>query len=483
MAYINCKNQNIDFCEIEKHVLDNITELPWRHKSCQVTDVSNCNKNWKPETPIYALVPTMSRPIPQIRSWCAPGRPLPIINSNSNFSINGGMIDPITGNYLTDIQYNGQSINLSDYLHYNNPNVKINSKGKIACADEEGTYQQNFYSGPGWKSSRVHGRTKNTALPRPIKHWRRQLFPRQYIDQEGQPLPDLPIDQTNIDTNKITRGRHYSGLNLFESPNGYTITKIKILQDSVRMLDNNNNIIGGRAISCKPVWVIDTNIDIADDTSNCSIVNKRTTFTIPQCAQRSALIRARPGSFVKKGFFQYESNKGYLQSRAALNYQVSIFSYTPYLYNKNLNNPSVSNERFKQILYQPNTFPPSTFSLYRNNQSIRPGFIISEIKTCYNVDSDINIYSTPSERCLCKRSVSYKPSNIIFQRNSAVQSSSNIKRKARAAITRKQYNITNMWGITTSNSSLYTPCYLQRTTINGTTKCYNKNNLRYPYGR
>ena len=49
---------------------------------------------------------------------------------------------------------------------------------------------------------------------RPIKHWRRQLFPRQYIDDNTkQPLPDLPNDTTDVHASKLTRGRHYSGLN------------------------------------------------------------------------------------------------------------------------------------------------------------------------------------------------------------------------------------------------------------------------------
>ena len=294
MAYIYCRynNQNLDFCEVDKEELQNIPQLPWGHKSCSVNDISNCGKNWKTELPIYALVPTMSRPIPQIRSWCAPGRSLPQINGNSDFSINGGKIDPITGNYISDIQYNGQYINLNDYLHYKNPNIKINNKGQIACADEEGTYQQNFYSGPGWKSSRVHGRTKNTALPRPIKHWRRQLFPRQYINQEGQPIPDMPQDQVDVSPNKITRGRHYTGLKLFESPNGYTITTIKLLQISI----TRGQYGGGRALSCQPVWILnDTSIGNTDDISNCQYVNNKTPNTIPQCHQRNALIRARPG--------------------------------------------------------------------------------------------------------------------------------------------------------------------------------------------
>jgi len=483
MSYIHCRYNNSIVCTNEK--LSNIPELPWRHKVCQINDISNCGKSWKTRSPVYALVPTMSRPVPQVRRWCAPGRPLPQISDISDYSINGGKIDPTTGNYIDDIQYNGQTINNNDYLHYNNPNVKINNKGQIACLDEEGTYQQNFYSGPGWKSSRVHGRTKTTALPRPIKHWRRQLFPRQYIDQEGQPIPDLPADQIDLGLNKLNRGRHYSGLGLIELPNGYTITTIKILQDSISMLDKNNQniLIGARSLSCKPVWIIDTNLNEKDDIANCSIVNKKTPLSMPQCPQRSALIRARPNSYNDRGPFQFQSNKGYLQSRSRLHYQVSTISYIPNLYNNNLKNSSITNERLEEILYDPKVFPPSTFSLYRNNKPVVDTYSISNVQTCYNPDISINIYSNPTEKCLCKQTVIYKPSNRKFQRNSAVKSSTNIKQKSRNTIKQNQYNVTNQWGIISPKTTFYTTCNTSRVTLRGTTKCYNTDTLRYPYGK
>ena len=475
MSYIHCRYNNSTLCINEK--LSNIPELPWRHKVCQITDISNCGKNWKTILPIYSLVPTMSRPVPQLRRWCAPGRPLPQLSDSPDYSINGGKIDPTTGNYIDDIQYNGQTINHDDYLHYNNPNVKINNKGKIACDNEEGTYQHNFYSGPGWKSSRVHGRTKNTALPRPIKHWRRQLFPRQYIDQEGQPLPDLPPDQTDLNPNKITRGRHYNGINLFDYPNGYSITTIKLLREAIEMKD------GSRALSCQPIWFIDKNIRENSDASNCLFSNKDSPLTRSQCSQRSALIRARPGSYNDRGPFQFQSNKGYLQSRSRLFYQVSTISYTPNIYNNNLNNTSVTSERLEEILYDPKVFPPSTFSLYRNNKPVVDTYSISKMQTCYNTDISINAYSNPTQKCLCKQTVIYKPSNPKFQRNSAVKSSTNIKQKSRNAIKRNQYNVTNQWGINSPRTAFYTHCNTSRVTLCGTIKCYKTDILKYPYGK
>ena len=126
MAYRYCRynNQDSEFCEVEKITLQNIPQLPWGHRSCNVTDISNCGKNWKTQSPVYALVPTMSRPLPQIRNWCAPGRPLPdITDNNPNFSKNGGQIDPETGEYINNPPYNGHFINHDDYLQSRNKTI------------------------------------------------------------------------------------------------------------------------------------------------------------------------------------------------------------------------------------------------------------------------------------------------------------------------------------------------------------------------
>ena len=212
----------------------------------------------------------------------------------------------------------------------------------------------------------------------PIKHWRRQLFPRQYIDQEGQPLPDLPQDQTDLNPNKITRGRHYNGINLFDYPNGYSITTIKLLSEAIEMKD------GSRALSCQPIWFIDKNVRENSDASNCLFFNKDSPLTRSQCSQRSALIRARPGSYNDRGPFQFQSNKGYLQSRSRLFYQVSII-YTPNIYN----NTCYVSERLENIIWS-KSFPPSTFSLYRNNKPLVDTYSISKMQTCYDTDISIN---------------------------------------------------------------------------------------------
>ena len=394
-------------------------------QSYRATDISQCASicnTIKGKLTFAALIPSMSRPIPQIRNWCAPGRPLPSASNYSILSIKDETIDPTTGKYLSNTPYNGQYINLDDYLHYNNPSLKVN-KGRVSCTDE-GTYQENFYSGPGWKSSRIHGFTKNTALPRPIKHWRKQLFPRQYIDQNGIPLPDIPEDSTNIDFTKITRTRPSSKLNIFDIPNGYTITTITMLEQT-SLITN-----GARAFSCLPIAIDDTAIkDINNNTQTCS--------------QNNALTRARGAdASAYKSFINlyYNSNKSYLQSRARLNYQVSTFSYNPY----------DSSSQFKQILYDPQIFPPSTYSLYFNNKSLSSGL--------FNIEPS----NTYTKNCLYKQIITYKPSNPKYQRDYAVQSGSNTKQKARHTINKNQYNITNQLSVNKVNNKCYKKCYRYR---------------------
>ena len=105
------------------------------------------------------------------------------------------------------------------------------------------------------------------------------------------------------------------------------------------------------------------------------------------------------------------------------------------------------------------------------------------MQTCYDTDISINAYSNPTQKCLCKQTVIYKPSNPKFQRNSAVKSSTNIKQKSRNAIKRNQYNVTNQWGINSPRTAFYTPCNTSRVTLCGTIKCYKTDILKYPYGK
>ena len=116
---------------------------------------------WKADDAVFqSIISTNSRPIPQPRKGRVKTRALPVIDPyNSNcwedsslcnlYSINGGLIDPITGYYVDN---NHNTINLDDYLNYSNPDVLINAEGKIACDGEPGILSHNNYSGPGWEN-------------------------------------------------------------------------------------------------------------------------------------------------------------------------------------------------------------------------------------------------------------------------------------------------------------------------------------------
>ena len=445
----------------------NTPQLPWGHKSC-ASDISNCIygeirpfsrhkiSKWKNNYSYLAIIPTNSRPVPQPRKVRVTTRALPQIDPSSNCwedndscylsSTNGGLIDPNTGYFVTQgIQ---TTINQEDYLEYNNPDIRITIEGKIACEDEEGLLQTNFYSGPGWKQSRVHN--KKIALARPIKHWRKQLLPRQYIDSNGNPRDfSLTINSDNIDNNISRRGRSNVGVSLFETPGSYFPTNIPNLDTKkvIQSLYNNQ-------ISCIPIYI--------NDSSNvwfnsCNLLNQLDGVQSRGCNQKSALLRARPGANVTNSDFQFQGNKAYLQARVRLEYQTSTFSYNPYMtyLPVDLTNKSFSNN----TLYS-SSFPPSTISLYLShklkyfdlNQSGEPN-------SCWSYD------------CSCAVAIAYKPRNIPFQRNSAVTARNNIRRKSRIATNRNQYNITNSWGVTSKQDSLYTKCNNYRTTLRGTYNC------------
>ena len=449
MPIKTCKytDKNLANC-ISDEKLKNIPQLPWAHKECPV-DNSNCELGqnrpfsnfrivkWKNTGTYHSIIPTNSRPLPQLRRWCAPGRPLPQLSDDPNcnidssmcnlYSTNGGYIDPITGNYINEVTHS--QINENDYLLYNNPDLYIN-----------GVKYNNFYSGPGWKQSRVYGSTKTRALPRPIKHWRKQLFPRQFVDyQTGIPINQNSTIQS-IEAN--TRGRKYT--NLLDAPGTY----FKTTDDLINSQNNYN-------ISCIPIYVND-NSDIL--ISNCLQLNKNT-GNINSCIQTKNLITARPGSLYQTSSFVFDSNKGYLQARGRLSYQVSTFSYNPNFTTQPVN---LKNNQFRNnITIPPNTFPPSTISLYRNNKLVY--YSNEGEKLCYTTD------------CSCAVAVSFKPRNVSFQRDSAVSSGSNTRRKARISKTRNQYNITNKWGIKSGGDSVFTNCLYHRVTPRGSINCqYNQ---------
>ena len=175
------------------------------------TNANNCNKcdvKWKNDISSVriALIPANSRPLLQPRFWHVKNRPMPELLTNENNNTH-----EIIHTQYSLIQ--STNVNNEDYLEYNNPDVKLNSDGAIVCDNEDGVFHNNMYSGPGWKKSRTHPNTR-TALSRPIKHWRKQLFPRQF---------NYDATDSTDSTKTPSRGRRNSG-GLFDKPNGYFIT-------------------------------------------------------------------------------------------------------------------------------------------------------------------------------------------------------------------------------------------------------------------
>ena len=248
-----------------------------------------CNVKWKSDISSIklALIPTNSRPVLQPKGWIVKNRPMQVLlTSNSKKTF-----EEIEDRYNV---IKSTNINNEDYLEYNNPDVKLNSDGKIACDNEPGVFHNNMYSGPGWKKSRTHPNTR-TALSRPLKHWRKQLFPRQFN------INDQIYDVT--DSIKTTsRGRRNSG-GLFDKPNGYFIT----------------NKLVSKNISCLPIYV-NTTKDILNSCIQLDIINYG---KIINCSIKTALFKTRPGSYTSNTIYQLNSNKSYLQARSKLYEQLA----------------------------------------------------------------------------------------------------------------------------------------------------------------
>ena len=330
------------------------------------TNCTNCNiynVKWKTDVSFVktAVIPTNSRPLLQPRVWHVKNRPLQSLVPNDNIKT------------LKELDYkytllSSNNINNEDYLNYYNPNIKINSDGNIACNNEPGIVQTNMYSGPGWKLSRTHPNTK-TALPRPLKHWRKQLFPRQFKTLET-------IDEVKELNSSTSRGRRTCG-GIFDKPNGYFITKK----------------IRNKEISCLPIY-IDMTKELLKSCKELDLINYG---KITNCSIKTALFKSRPGSYTLNSTYQFNSSKSYLQARGKLYEQQSTIDSS------------------------------TTSSFYLN----------------YN-----------SSQCKAIPIV-YNPSNVIFQRQAAVSSRTNTRRKSTNAVRQNQYNITNKWGITSPKDFLY----------------------------
>ena len=298
--------------------------------NCNICNVTNVK--WKTDSSSMkiALIPTNSRPILQPRLWHVKNRPMQqvlTINSNKIF-------EELEDRYSL-IQ--STNVNNEDYLEYNNPDVKLNSNGKIVCDNEAGVFHNNMYSGPGWKKSRIHPNTK-TALSRPIKHWRKQLFPRQFnVPYES------PESLYNI-INSTSRGRRNSG-DLFDKPNGYFITNKIISKD----------------ISCLPIYV-NTTKDISNSCQQLDIINYG---KIINCSIKTALFKSRPGSYTSNSIYQFNSNTSYLQARSKLYEQLatvnnSTASNSSFYLNYNSNIKSANCKKVPSNIVNNNHYPVSS---------------------------------------------------------------------------------------------------------------------------
>ena len=381
--------------------LENIPELPWdkSNRYCiggRAPRFTSCrNIKWKLEKSFTQIVPSNSRPVPLRRNWHAPSRPLPSLSDDPNCDKTAGPCDIDMNN--TPLNSGLPIMNDEEYLSYNNPS-QIN--GKVW-----------FYNGPGWKISRVHGKTKSRALPRPIKHWRKQLFPRQKLDvATGQPFPPtLPIAGTSLD---ITNGGRTGRLSIIDRPGGAITLNSSMVTQLYEAGDLNTT-------SCIPLYFPASRL-----ITNCDRLREQ-----GECV--NSLYKSRPGLNVKFNKYSFSSSKMYLQSRAKLHEQQATIQFNNYSKLPVLGWQGA-------VIPPPNParpLPPSSVSLYLKDSS-----------GCF-INTD----------CSCVVPVSFKPKNIPFANNAAVSSSTNIKRKKLSAITRNQYNVTNKWGIGNNDTLKHWP--------------------------
>ena len=424
--------------------------------------------SWKTTNSIPIIIPTNSRPLPQ------PHRSPFLINTLPDIfppsvqctledsslcdllTTNGGVLDPFTGQILGENKYN--SINPTDYLAYNNSisncspgwstNRVFGNYYKYTETYREGTQAKNITNYENFNdfctnsSLNVTQRfTKNAgkyrALPRPIKHWRKQLFTRQYVDNLSGLIIDNLSNLKNYTGNNVSRGRSGITLSMFERPGGYSVSSVESIQQSQNS-----------QVSCSSLFI---KFDISNNLiDNCNKLNKQTKIHQTNAVNsvcNKALRNARPGYRYETSQYYFHNSMGYLQSRVKLAYQAYTFYFN-----------------------FPNNNFPNTYSLYNTNQPIKIGNPdLSFNLTCY--DCNKNKTNPNLKNLRCKIPITYKPKNNIFQKNSAVSSANNTRRKAKSTITRNQYNVTNSWGINSKQDSLEITKYNNNRKMGNKYKC------------
>lgn len=252
------------------------------------SDISYCSLNincyipWKNNTGIVSVIPSNSRPIPQARKWHAPARPMP--------SCNNGVCND-----------NNISIGVSEIDH------------------------NDYVSGAGFIARRtIKNASKNAqgvwyrAAPNPIKHWRKQLHPRQ---------SDLPGAYWNTPSERASI-RH-----LMETPGSYVNINSKYKSD--------NSILCNGAPSIPKTSSITTYINYINLQGSClELANIEGSNN--NCQQK---ITRRSSMFSKD---YHSSSKSYLQSRSKLYRQKEAIQFN---HRKNII-PSVSKPNMFESLYK-----------------------------------------------------------------------------------------------------------------------------------
>ena len=125
---------------------------------CQIAPKKNCYETWKTHHSRTSIIPSNSRPIPQLRKWQAPVRPMPPCNDEICQSLDS---------FYDQQESTHSKLDISNFIDDGNwspsyiPRRTIHGASKHVNANG----QTVWYSG----------------TPNPIKHWRKQLFPRQGI--------------------------------------------------------------------------------------------------------------------------------------------------------------------------------------------------------------------------------------------------------------------------------------------------------------
>ena len=354
----------------ENEPLPFIPELPWGHTGTyECCGSGKGTIHWQKDPEIRTqIVPSNSRPIPQPRVWRSPGRPMPPLSDNPDCDININCDSTLNNTPLSNTPW----IENGEYLFYD----------EADCCR--------------WRNSRVFGSKLKKAPSRPIKHWRKQLFPRQSLTDMGE-LISTDLGQGPY----ANRGRRGSISSTMDTP-GNAITINTTLNPG--LASSTGSL---QTTSCIPIY-----IPRSAPLTGCDL--KR-----DELACLASLARARPGKNIAANSYSFQSARGYLQARVKLYYQRSLVQFDL--------SSNLPVQGWQQVRNYPfaDGYPLNTVSLY-----------LRYVKNCFD-----------SVDCSCAVPVAFKPSNPVFAANGAVHAGLNIKRHQHAAITRNQYNATNKWGI------------------------------------